>query len=349
MNDTISVLTAVPADGHRHLPAAHRSLAEQRLPAGWQWQWVVQSHGRDGSPPLPPLPADSRISADGGRGGGAAARTAALSRATGSLVRVLPADGLLPPGALHRDIETLTRHPEAGWCLSPGLALRPDGPPAGTPLPDPLLPGPLPPGVLAQCLRAGRPGVPAAALTARTELLRALGGWPALPTGADLALLLTCEAVAPGRLGGEPGTIHRVTATEPTEPERAALLARADALLRAGWRWQSPPVLSPYERQAGRSPDPRWAYDRRVEIHQAVDGVLREAADVLARRSRNGRWTPPGEIAEGGSNIGLSTAARVWVLDRLAERIRAARAVLDEVESDSADYRPDDRSTPLLG
>ena len=54
------------------------------------------------------------------------ARTVALSRAAGG-VRAVDADDLLPEGALWRDIEALTAHPEVGWCVSPAIDLLEDG------------------------------------------------------------------------------------------------------------------------------------------------------------------------------------------------------------------------------
>ncbi|GAA2242795.1 MULTISPECIES: hypothetical protein [Kitasatospora] len=325
---TISVVTVVP-DEHR-LPEAYRSLSAQRLPDGWQWQWVLR-----GVRDLPEagLPEDGRISA-----AAPACDRDALTRTTGCLLRTLDADGLLPQDALKRDIELMTARPELGWCLSPGLQLLPDGTTAADP--DGPPPGPIAPGILAGTLRSGQLPAPGAALTVRTELLRALGDRLDEPGGAGLGLLLACEAVAQGWMLAEPGTIHRNgRRLPPSEDAVAAALGRADALLRTGWRRQSPPALSRFEQQLGRSSDPQWSHDHRVEIHGAVNAVLREADDIMKRRTRNGLWTPPGEIAEGGSNIGLVTAARVWVLDRLEARIRAAREVLDQVERDSRAYR----------
>ncbi|MDH6123994.1 hypothetical protein [Kitasatospora sp. GP82] len=332
---TISVITVVPDGGHRHLPEAYRSLCDQRLPAGWEWQWVVQGAPSDA------LPEDARVSVSAGAG---AAGDDALVRATGSLVRALDADGLLPQGALGRDIEIMTQHPELGWCLSPGLELRADETLSAGPADLPA--GPLHPGVLAAVLREGHQHArmelpaPGANLTARTELVRALGSRPEPTAGADLGLLLACEAVAQGWMIEEPGVIRRAPGRPSLEEgQSAAVLGRVEALLRTGWRWQSPPTLSQFEQRLGQSPDPQWAYDRRVEIHSAVNSVLREADDLVKRRTRNGRWTPPGEISEGGSNIGLVTAARVWILDRLEARILAAREVLEKVERDTHAYR----------
>lgn len=344
---TISVVTPVYDGGHQYLADTYRSLSEQELPDGWTWQWVVQEDGMTGVPAAV-LPGDSRISAGTGpRGGAAMARTMGLPRVTGSLVRTLDADDLLPVGALARAIEVMTSHPELGWCVGSCLDLLPDGTLAAGPC-DPNA-GLLPPGILADGLRAGQLQVMGTTMTIRTDLLHALGGWPALPAGEDVGVLLAAESVSPGWMIAEPVEIYRkhtgqTTDTaafrdsETTAVRHSAILARADALHRSGWKWEQPIVLSPFERKVGESAAPQWNIDRRVEIHTAVNGVIREAADIVGRRSRGGRWTPPGEMVEGGSNGGLISAARVWVLDRLDRRITEAREVLDRVEGEHLDY-----------
>ncbi|MFI6158182.1 glycosyltransferase [Kitasatospora sp. NPDC051170] len=350
----ISVVTPVYDGGHQFLAEAYRSLCEQELPEGWTWQWIVQEDGETGVPAAS-LPADERISTGiGPRGGAAMARTMALTRVIGSLVRALDADDMLPAGALARAIDVMTKHPQLGWCVGACLDLLPDG----TLAPGPCDPdeGLLRPGMLAEGLRAGNLQVMGTTMTIRTDLLRALGGWPAVPSGEDVGVLLAAEAVSPGWMISEPAEIYRKHAGQLTETpafidpvltaaRHSAMLSRAEALHRSGWKWEQPVVLSPFERKIGASQDPKWSIDRRVEIHTAVNGVIREAADIVGRRSQNGRWTPPGEMVEGGSNGGLISAARVWVLEPLTRRMDEARQVLDRVEGECLDYsgirRPD--------
>lgn len=173
------------------------------------------------------------------------ARTLALARVHGVLLRALDADDLLPEGALARDIETLTTHRELGWCVSACLDLLPDG--TLTPGPHDPPAGPLPPGVLAQGLKEGKLQVMGTTLTAYTDLVRAVGGWMALPS-EDVALLVTCEAVAKGWFIDQPGEIYRKwSGQQSANPDlhkqlsnrthHEVLVARADALRRAGWRW----------------------------------------------------------------------------------------------------------------
>ncbi|WP_158886132.1 glycosyltransferase [Amycolatopsis anabasis] len=245
---TISVITAVLDGVHQHLAAAYESLVQQDLPAGWDWQWVVQEDGRSGRP-LAELPDDPRISTGmGEHGRPAAARTLALSRATGRLMLSLDADDLLPVGALARAITTLTRRPDLGWCVAPALDLFPDGRLRFGPR-DPAS-GPLPPGRLAAGEASGLLPVVGGTLVTYTALVRALGGWPAFTRDEDVALLLAVEAVAPGWMLAEPGLLYRqwpgsTTASDPVDnrvpsapsPARQVFLERVDALAQLGWRW----------------------------------------------------------------------------------------------------------------
>src|SRR5262245_12187204 len=82
-HSVISVITAVHAATVGHLSAAYSSLASQFLPAGWDWEWLVQEDGLTGLLHGSPLTAaDPRIRpAAGPTGGPGVARTLALARA----------------------------------------------------------------------------------------------------------------------------------------------------------------------------------------------------------------------------------------------------------------------------
>lgn len=243
----ISVITAVIDGKHQYLRDTYQSLCAQEMPPGWSWQWVVQEDGQTGRPLAELPPSDPRISVGMARHGRAAtARTLALARAEGMLMRTLDADDLLPPGALARDITTLMSHPEVGWCVSAALDLLPDG--SLRPGPRDPAPGLLPPGVLAEGERVGLLPVVGTTLCTYTSLVRALGGWQALPADEDVALLLAVEAVADGWMIAEPGLLYRRWEGNSTGGDdhhcpseraarRAALLDRADALRATGWRW----------------------------------------------------------------------------------------------------------------
>ncbi|MFJ8334876.1 glycosyltransferase [Streptomyces sp. NPDC094437] len=199
-------MTAVYDGGHSFLAEARASLERQVLPPGWALEWLVQEDGLTGEP-LRALPDAPWISKGSCRKGGAAvARTVALSRATGDIVRALDADDLLTPGALSRDISALARA-RTEWCISSCLDLLPDG----SLLPGPYDPqeGPLEFRELMAGFTADLFPVVGTHLAVRTGLLHALGGWPALPAWETIALVLRCAAVAPGWMISEPGGIYR--------------------------------------------------------------------------------------------------------------------------------------------
>lgn len=242
MTSTVSIITPVYGDSAQYLKDAYRSLTEQDMPDGWDWEWLVQEDGKtgllDGA-----LPVDSRISPGTGRHGGpATARNLALARANGDLVKALDADDMLIPGALARDIAVLTEHPEIGWTTSRLLDLLPDGTTIGFEHDPPE--GPIPRGAVLHHWRTHnhRAQVHPASLCIRRDLLLALGGWMALPASEDTGLLLAANAVTTGYFIAQPSLYYRKwpgqTTSQPahTEPvEHAArtrlIEARAAVLL----------------------------------------------------------------------------------------------------------------------
>src|SRR5215467_10949778 len=126
MGGLVSVVTAVHAPSVPYLGDAWRSLAAQEMPDGWAFEWLVQQDGDAAVGDALPT-GDARIRAGMSRGGVAVARTMALARAAGPLVRVLDADDLLTPGALARDIAAVDGRPDVGWTTSAALDLVADG------------------------------------------------------------------------------------------------------------------------------------------------------------------------------------------------------------------------------
>ncbi|MFF2255901.1 glycosyltransferase family 2 protein [Streptomyces albidoflavus] len=248
MAQVISVVTAVHAPAAHFLADAHASLCEQELPAGWGWEWVVQEDGRT-EEVRAALPDDPRISFERGRAGRAAmARTMALSRVTGRYLRVLDADDLLTPGALARDIAALEADPSLGWTTSRVLDLLPDGSTVGFDSDPPE--GVIERGAVLAHWRGHdyRAQVHPATLAARADLVRALGGWMALPASEDTGLLLALNAVSRGYFSAETGLLYRkwpgqVTghADHSEAVEWAARMtvveARAEALAGLGWEF----------------------------------------------------------------------------------------------------------------
>ncbi|WP_414170900.1 glycosyltransferase (plasmid) [Streptoverticillium reticulum] len=261
----ITVITPVHDGGDAYLPETYESIKAQILPAGWSLQWVIQEDGEEGRALArhQELLSQPWISTGCGRPGGAArARTMGLLRAEGELIRTVDADDLLPdPKVLARDIRVLTEHPELGWVTARCLDLMPDGTLLAGPN-DPT-PGRLPQRhLLDGAIGEGLP-VMGTTSTIRTVIVRALGGWPALPGYEDAALLLAAEAVSDGWMQDEVGELYRKHEGQSTKKagyknrdERnarvQAAIERAEELYRMGWRW-SPKPAAAIPKSAGAS------------------------------------------------------------------------------------------------
>lgn len=209
MTNIVSVITPVHGPSAQYLTEAHASLAGQQMPPGWSWEWIVQEDGETGEV-KPHVPADSRVSFGQGRKGRAGmARTLALSRARGDLVKVLDADDVLTPGALERDIQVLTEERGIAWTTSRVLDLLPDGSTVGFEGDPPA--GPIAQGAVLERWRTHdyRAQVHPATLCARRDLVTALGGWMALPSSEDTGLLMALNAVSTGWFIQECGLLYR--------------------------------------------------------------------------------------------------------------------------------------------
>ncbi|MDQ0991889.1 glycosyltransferase family A protein [Streptomyces sp. V3I7] len=252
MSRRITVVTAVHGPSAGFLPDAYKSLREQRLPRGWEWQWLIQEDGRSDDV-RPYVPDEERVTFRQGRPGGpGVARTIALAHADGAYVKVLDADDQLTPGALARDLAALEADPTLGWATSRALDLLPDGSTRGFPG-DPA-PGPIERGAVLDHWAANGylAQVHPATLFVRRDLLLALGGWMALPASEDTGLLLALDAVSRGWFTAEAGLFYRkwegqVTgqASHVDPAERQARMAVAEARARAlesfGWRYPHGP------------------------------------------------------------------------------------------------------------
>ena len=234
----VSVVTPVHDKSLEYLRSAFDSLVTQPMPSGWSWEWLVQRDGEVATA----LPDDPRIRIGRGRQSGpAVARTLALGRSRGSLIKVLDADDQLTAGALARDIEVLASNAEIGWTAARALDLLPDGSTVnhdGNPAAGPLDRG----NVLDFWLAHGyRLPVHPATLCIRRDLIMALGGWMALPASEDTGLLIAASVLRPGYFIAEPGLLYRkwpgqMTSqpahTDPADraARRAVILGRAEAL-----------------------------------------------------------------------------------------------------------------------
>lgn len=246
MSAVVSIITPAYHPKPEHLLDAYRSIASQDLPAGWEWEWIVQE---DDEPDTVSrlLPDDPRIISGAGRHGGAGvARTIALGRANGDLVKVLDSDDMLTSGALKRDINVLTRFQDIGWTTSRVIDLFPDGTTAGFPHDPPE--GRISRGAVLEHWRAHnyRAQVHPATLCLRRDLLLALGGWMALPASEDTGLLLALDAVTDGYFSATDGLLYRkwpgqatATAAHVDPTERAARMQVIEAraqILGEAWR-----------------------------------------------------------------------------------------------------------------
>lgn len=240
----ISVITCVLPRTSEWLAEAWRSLQSQSLPAGWDWEFLLQIDGQgELTSDIPEHDSRIHVFRNPKSLGPAMARNMALGRASGEFIKPLDADDMLPPGALAREVDVFIRYSQIGWVVSKTLDLRPDG----TTVPNPLgmgpAEGPLGAGVIWDTILAweNHPGYPpdrpgnrsepdpwwAAVIQERTEqglqsaplhpnalmvrtgVLMMLGGWPGVYSGEDTALLLALEAVAPGYFVGAPGLLYR--------------------------------------------------------------------------------------------------------------------------------------------
>ncbi len=209
MTQLVSVITPVHAPSLPHLRDAYESLRAQELPDGWEWEWLVQEDGQAGILHEALPNDDDRIRLGmGRRGGPGVARTLALARATGTLVKVLDADDLLTPGVVERDIKAL-EDPDIDWSTSRVLDLLPDGTTAGFPGDPP--PGRIARGAVLDYWRSHdyRASVHPATLCIRRDLVLALGGWMALPASEDTGLLIAASVVRDGHFTHEVGLLYR--------------------------------------------------------------------------------------------------------------------------------------------
>jgi glycosyltransferase involved in cell wall biosynthesis len=244
----ITVVTAVHPPSAPYLPEAYKSLRDQELPDGWDWQWLIQEDGKSDEV-APYVPDDERVTFRQGRSGGpGVARTIALAHAEGAYVKVLDADDRFTAGVLARDLAVLEDHPEIGWATSRVLDLMPDGSTIGFPG-DPNE-GAIPREAVLEYWKANdfRAQVHPATLFVRRDLLLALGGWMALPASEDTGLLLALNMVSRGWFSAEVGLLYRKWSGQVTgqtahtdagerDARMAVVGARARGLAYTRWRY----------------------------------------------------------------------------------------------------------------
>ncbi len=204
----LSVITSTCHPVADQLMAAYESLREQKLPSGWEWEWIVQEDGRTYAA-QEILPNDDRIKFGTGRHRGVAiTRNLGLARSRGSFIKNLDGDDILTPGVLDRDITILTAQDDVQWTTSRVLDLLPDGSTVG--FDDPPS-GRIEPGFVFNhwCSHNYRLPMHPTTICIRRELLTAIGGWMAVPGSDDTGMFVAASVLAPGYFHHDVGLLYR--------------------------------------------------------------------------------------------------------------------------------------------
>ncbi|MEO6886585.1 MAG: glycosyltransferase family 2 protein [Jatrophihabitantaceae bacterium] len=203
----ISVVTAVGPDDEKYLPTLVDSLKMQRLD---DWELVISADG--------PTTAGRAYAQDDQRitwlnsatqNGPAAARNLALPTVRSPIFRNLDADDWLAgPDVLERTLAAFD-HPNIDFVVGPTIDVLADG--TERTFEGALRPGRIESGVLYQgWLANNHIGlVHPTTMAVRTSTLWTYGGYPALPSSEDTALLLRISQRTSGWLLDRPVTKHR--------------------------------------------------------------------------------------------------------------------------------------------
>jgi glycosyltransferase involved in cell wall biosynthesis len=212
---TISVVTPVHPPHVRFLSEAYESLRAQTLPAGWDWEWLIQ-HDGDCDTALPFV--DARVKfATSPAAGEACTRNMAVARSSGEFVRNLDADDQLMDGALERDVDVLLTHDKVGWVTSGARDLLPDGEVVSWAFDDPAE-GLIEPGWTLDTFIENEWRLPVHPVTlcVRRDLLIAMGAWMGLARSADTGLLMALQTVSAGYFIATPSLLYRKHAAQVT-------------------------------------------------------------------------------------------------------------------------------------
>lgn len=200
----ISVITAAHPSGVDHLEAAAASISNcmTRLTeagTGVTLEWIVVIDGPDRPGESSEVwdqidwPAGSRVLRTSEHGGVAVARNIGVAHATGDWVFPLDADDLLDPQGFFALVhDPVLTDPTVGWVSANRLLV--DGGRTRHWISEGRF---WEPGELAEAWRSPFP-FHANCLLARTDLLAATGGWPAMIANEDLGCALTLSEEARG-------------------------------------------------------------------------------------------------------------------------------------------------------
>lgn len=189
----ISVITPTHRPDAPYLRDAYESLVAQD---GVDWEWLVQFDGDDWTAPQWLLEdARVRLESNGKHLGIAMTRNRALMRSHGDLIQTLDADDALLPEALSV-LAAAVRSGNVAYAVGTVVLLIDGKPSAATdPFGRPKLPalpfGEIPTGVLSQYwLRHDRMPFAMNGAMWRRDVVLAYGGWSAIQTSEDVALML---------------------------------------------------------------------------------------------------------------------------------------------------------------
>ncbi|WP_433299001.1 glycosyltransferase family 2 protein [Actinoplanes sp. CA-030573] len=216
----VSIITAAYAPGADFLAETIASVEGQQLPPGWELEWIVQEDGE--SPVLAEAFAAIpyvKYAANQRQLGISGTRNLALDRVSGGLLRVLDSDDVLLPGAL----STLVPHFEetsVHWAVGQADDLMTDGRRVKW---DPLIPtGFVKAGVVNDYAIAhgGNWPIHCAGLMARTDTVRAIGGWAGTPNDEDIVMFAALSEMADGFNDESVTWLYRQHPNQVTRTER---------------------------------------------------------------------------------------------------------------------------------
>lgn len=204
MYPKISFVTpATTSTTHRHLAELEQSLQKTQGNYDWVIQWDEEM--------VPHNTCGGNQSCNGKQLETSATRNFALLRTTGTIIRGVDQDDLIPEGSLEQVLDIFDKHPEINYVIGPALDFEDLAPGIFTAFPHQLKPGRIPKNKPYQLWKkaGGIPDVPAISLYVRKTTLLNHGGWPALPGGEDTLLWLALSQKEEGWFLNTPLTHYR--------------------------------------------------------------------------------------------------------------------------------------------
>lgn len=196
---TISIITAVYWPTSRYLDNTIDGVLNLKIPQDWELEWVIQEDGIE-----PKLEEKfkkvkfANYSSNKSQLGVAATRNLALERVSGEIVQLLDHDDILLEETLVKNIKVFNCYPSVMWVTGQADDLMEDGKRVKHPNVLPF--GKIKAGDVYSYISEDslRWPIHVAALSVKTDLLRAIGGWPAIPTSDDYSMFAALSEFADG-------------------------------------------------------------------------------------------------------------------------------------------------------